>query len=376
MKRLLRIAFSAALLFLFENDVGAAEFVAMVQDLNALQNRMALGQAAGDTVAHRFGEAEKWIASADPSLWEDERNVRAGVVYLLSGGSPRALREMRDAGFVSQSVVPLLDAALAYAEGRSEGAKKLMAFDARTFSPILGGHLALVQGGSAIGVDDHLAADLLDLAVLLMPASLVEEASLRRAISFLDPANDGPKVGVVADRYAARYLASPFAPQFWDSFKRISDAVLQKGSDASLLARVESIYDKARPAEQREFYFELCRSAIFAGRFDEARTHLTRAEKAGPDGQGRARFVFYKRALDMLTGTDASAISLTRQAEAFGPQERRLAGIAARVAAALRPPAHDVPAGASPPAHDLPIVAEARRAIDASDASLKRAGSQ
>lgn len=363
-----RNAFVAAL-FLSASTVRGAEFPALIQELNVSQNRMAAGAASVDDVTRRLDEVERWIAASDPSVWQEERNVRAGVVYLLGGGRTQALRDMRDAGFMHASTVPLLDAALDYAEGKQDASKNLLTFDARSFPALLGGHVALVQGGSLIGVDDRRATDLLELAVLLMPASLVEEAALRREVSFLEPESGGRKIAVAADRYEMKYRASPFAAQFWESVRRITDRAAEI-DDKTLLTRLEAVFDKAPQAERREFRLALCRQMVFAGRLDEARTELDSAE-AGADESARRRIAFYRSTLDALASRFAVPESIQREAQALGADERQFASIATNVVARLW--RADEKAAATTGDENLPILGAARRAIAESDALLERA---
>ncbi|PPD45591.1 MAG: hypothetical protein CTY15_04205 [Methylocystis sp.] len=358
----------AALLLFMSSAAHAADFPAMVHDLNGLQNRMALGGASSDAVARRSEDIGKWIANANPDVWQDDRNIGAAVVYLLGGGALQALRDMRDAGFIAAPHAPLLEAALAYAGGLDGSGKALMAFDAHTLPPVLGGHLALVQGGWMIGSDKARAADLFDLAILLMPVSLVEEAALRREIALLDPGVEGAKLVRLAHRYASRYLASPFAPQFWEIFKRIAPALFQKVEEP-LRSRIESVIEKATPNERIDLRLALCREAILGGRLDDARRNL--AKTGATDRISRQRAEFYQATIDLLTNAPDPPDLLTSRAASLGAEDRRLAAIASsalkRIASPSAAQQDDSVGGA------LPIFAHAKRALDESDALLKRA---
>ena len=81
------------------------------------------------------------------------------------------MREIHDAGFIVGDEAPLLEAALLNAEGDEGAAERLAAFDPQRYPPLVGGHLALVQGGALVGKDNLQAIAKLDLARLLMPTS-------------------------------------------------------------------------------------------------------------------------------------------------------------------------------------------------------------
>jgi chemotaxis protein MotC len=260
-----RLAWIAMILtmFLSAPDSKALELSEMVRDLNMMQNRMVAGDAAArDDAARQFDLIEKAIDPEDPKPWTEERNMRAAVIYLLSGGESAKLRKIRDAKLFGEEFRDILAASLRYTEGETAD---LMPFDARRYPAMLGGHLALVQGGAIIGKDNLRAVALLDLARLLMPASLVEEAAIRREISLLDPVRENQKLVLLATRYVTKYLASPFAQNFWDEFRTI---VLGEPNASLASSRLDPILDKAPPDQRLDIYLALSRRALLAGSLD------------------------------------------------------------------------------------------------------------
>lgn len=291
----------------------ATEFPDMVRDLNSLQNRMVLGDAkAQPLVARQFDLVEQVIASSDPEIWSDEKNIRAAAIYLLCGGAPAKLREFYEAGFVPAELAPLLDASLNYAEGQADIATKLLlGLDAKRYPPVLGGHLALVQGGSIATVDKTRAAALFDLARLMMPASLVEEAALRREIAVLDPLQDSDKLGLIANRYVSKYLDSPYAQNFWTQLRAIVlDA--SKKSDPALLAIFESALEKASAKDRSDVYLELARRDLLEGRLKAASDRLDKAARGTTAPEMEKRIAAYRAAVQTLSedgGSGRAALS-------------------------------------------------------------------
>ena len=65
----------------------------LIRSLRLLQDRAAQGDSAAYSQQRRLSTlvAEQMMA-ADPSVWDDPTNVRAVVMYVLSGGEPRVLK--------------------------------------------------------------------------------------------------------------------------------------------------------------------------------------------------------------------------------------------------------------------------------------------
>lgn len=364
------------MLLLSAGAAEAADLAEMVRDLNALQNRMAIGDAkARNDAAKQFEAIDAAIAAAEPESWKAERNIRAASVYLLCGGAPAALREIHDAGFAPEGQTQLLDASLRYAEGEIDAHKSLLEIDAKAFPPILGGHLALVQGGSMIGVDNARAIALLDLARLLMPGSLVEEAALRREIALIDPAQHGEKLSLLTDRYVAKYAGSPYASHFWEQFLAIFLDASAK-TEPRILARLEAVLDKAAPGERLDVFLALSRRALLAGRFEEAANRLHKAEATGPGDAARKRIAAYRGVLLALSAEQGA--SALRDIDLLGlkPEEQQLVRVATGVATRLSATVERHGARASPEAAEAdssPIAAKAREALQQSQALLERA---
>ncbi len=105
----------------------------LVRTLQALQDEISRGNLqahnAQPELLKRVGEE---FLKADASVWNDPRNSRAVVTYLLSGGSPQVVGALR-----SRKVLRVddafLDGAIAYIEGRPDEARaRLGGINART----------------------------------------------------------------------------------------------------------------------------------------------------------------------------------------------------------------------------------------------------
>ena len=346
---------------------------------------MAMGGDMAKTASVRqFELIEQSLASLDPAIWKDERNVRAAAVYLLCGGSPAKLRKIYDAKLFPDETGTLLNASLTYAEGKGALASKLLvAFDARRYPAMLGGHLALVQGGLVIATDKAGSVSLLDLARLLMPASLVEEAALRREVAILDPVRDTDKLLLLGSRYVDKYFASPYAMNFWDQLRAAIIAAAPK-MDAATIAKLELLLDKSSAGDKSEFHLTVARAEILAGKLAEADARVAKADGVAETDAARRRVKAYRSALRALSddasraASELAQIDLGQLSRADADMLKRVSGVVARldtVAADKQSMQHasnasDADAATS---FDSPILVAAQQALEQSDALLKRA---
>jgi chemotaxis protein MotC len=325
--------------------------------------------AARDQAARQFELIEQAIDAKDLKIWTEERNVRASIVYLLSGGEPAKLREVQEAKLVGENFRGLLAAALRYTEGETA---ELMAFDPRQYSAMLGGHIALIQGGALIGKDNARAMTLLDLARLFMPASLVEEAAIRREIGLLDPVRDNEKLQLLAIRYVTKYRASPYAQNFWDEFRTVT---LGDANASSSSPSLDVVLDKA-PADQRlDIYLTLSRRALLAGALDWGGDRLAKAEGAASESGARKRVNAYRLAMKAMRGESNASTLRTLDMSGLKPEDIELIKIAAGVSARLDivNDGREKSRNDAQTDEDYPMANAIRKALSQSDELLQRA---
>lgn len=374
MNRLRGVALGVAL-FLAQG-AAAAEFVDMVQALNTQQNRSVLGDPqAAAAAARQLAAIEQAIPSFDPSIWKEDRVARAAAIYLLCGGAPSRLREIFDAQFFSEELGPLIAASLRYAEGESQaGPESIIGFEPRRYPPTLGGHLALVQGGALLDQDAPRAVSLLDFARLLMPASLVEEAALRREVTILDPVLERDKFVKLSERYLRNYRASPFAGNFWSAFQQALEVVSIQ-QDVAELAPFERLVDLADASRRAPFYLSLARKALMEGRAGLAAEKLDKAESAATSATEQARVAVYRTLLRAVAASDLEAVKPLVSPEMKLPREdveaaRIVTTVLTRQTAADVAPSPD--RAAAEKHSDSELIIAARRALQETEPLLNR----
>lgn len=361
----------------------------MVRTLNGMQGELVRkGASAKDATSKQFEDIEQAIIAADASSWKESRNARAAATFLLCGGSHRAIRKIADANLFSERDLPLVSGSLAYAEGRKQDAAKLLlSIDPRAQPVTLGGHLALIQGGLLIGVDNARAQELFDLARLLMPSSLVEEAALRREISIVDALHAPDKFLLLGRRYVTQYGKSPFARNFWNEAGAVTLRVALN-IEEQRLTEFQELFKDGAPATKFEVYMSVARVAILNARVALAAAQTRRAEPFADTETAKKRLKFYSAAIEALSGDfeDATAIIQQIDTRAFSRGDLEMREIVTAAVKRLQSlaesdtPAASVVASMQEPLNrsqsDTSVEASARQALADSEALLQRASRQ
>jgi chemotaxis protein MotC len=192
----------------------------LMRALQELQTQIVSGKArARDEQPRMLADIGRQFTTAAPDAWSDPRNARAAIVWLLSGGSPRSMRTILRAGSFPREEFNLARGALAFAEGRGQQAREiLLPIDVRKLEPVLGSQVALVQAALVLPESLDRSIELLGLARLLAPGSLVEETALRRQISLVGQTSDAETFANLSRQYARRFKQSLYAEEFRASF--------------------------------------------------------------------------------------------------------------------------------------------------------------
>ncbi|WP_158808111.1 hypothetical protein [Beijerinckia sp. L45] len=277
----------------------------MMRALSILQDQIAAGNAIAQVGQVKMIErmAERF-STIDTAVWKDKRNARALVLYLFGGGNAAALDGLISKDDIAKGYEVLFDGAMAYALGNDGAARAaLLPIDARNLPSGLGGHLALVQATLLANQDKTRALQLLDLARLLEPGTLVEEAALRKEMFLIGSTGDLDKFALLARRYQHGFAKSIYAQNFKQlEIKMASD--IGKGDSAESNLRLEQLLNGVERHERQDIYLAVARTAVLDGRPITASFAGTAAEKLSDKADGaeaRAR-VYYGAA--SVVGTD------------------------------------------------------------------------
>ena len=345
-----------------------------VRALQTLQDRIAGGDAASQGAhARAVLRAARVFVKVKAEMWADKRNARALVLYLFSGGDAKTIADAVPIGVVAPSIAELYAGALAYGVGDDSTAReKLMGIDAKVQPGGLGGHLALIQATLAANADKSKAIGLLDLARLLEPGSLVEEAALRKEMSLIGATGDLDKFALLTRRYLGAFGRSSYAQNFRELVARTATEI---GADDTPGAdrRLARLMTGLEPAERRRLYLAIAHAAALAGRMNMATSAGTEARKLsrpGDEDSLRAT-IYYGAAAIVGDNYDDARHQLTDASiDRLGAGDRALRDSALAVAEVIRLPLQ-ADRATTAQASTAEIVSDAERSLGASDGALK-----
>lgn len=356
----------------------------LVRTLQSLQNEA----AAGNRTAHAAQgklllDLERAMLGQPPEAWDDPRNTRAAVQYVLSGGQPGVLTELVKRGEPVGLPKGLAEGALAYVMGDNGQARALlMALDPASLHESLAGHLALVQATLVLRNDQKRALQLLDQARLASPGSLVEEGALRRVVFIAAEINDLDRLEKATAQYMRRFDRSVYADNFRQAFAT-GLVRFDIGRDPEKFPRLVATLRAFDREQQRSVLLIIARDALVRGRFEQARRAADEVARIpGADQATIARASLYRAASRLGIDKADGALETLRKIDAnrLPPAEKDILQAALRVATHIV----DVPAGttrtpaATPEPADLDprvkrivtaaerSLAEAQRLLDAS----------
>jgi len=255
----------------------------LVRRLRAVQDEIAQGSAeAHEHQSTLMKELGALLPILPVAVWDDVRNVRAAIFFVLSGGNPAVLRVVNGrpkSEFVERRV---LRAALAYGEGRVVDAMGLMQkVDARNLDPLLGGIFALIQGTLITKKDPIRAIQFFDQARLLSPGTLVEEAALRQEILLIAKEGEVERFDVLSSQYARRFPNSLFAQSFRRHlFAGIARKNFKRAEE--WMSRTETELMRVPGPERLGLYLAMAEEATKDGNLDVARFAAAKARELAP----------------------------------------------------------------------------------------------
>ncbi|BCH60688.1 chemotaxis protein [Agrobacterium vitis] len=235
----------------------------MLRSLQFVQDSVVRGDhSAADMQRFLLTRIDKRLRTAAPSDFEDPRNVDAALIYTMSGGNPATLDYLvaRDVdGHFDNRVSDMLRKYLS-------GKGVLVASSLGEMVPLyqngrVGPYIALVAGNVTLVKDPAAALKFFDIARLVAPGTIVEEAALRRSFQIAMDTGQNGRAMAYANRYVRRFLYSPYASQFADLLVQLvvdHFSELDKNDILATLATMD-------PDRQREVYLRIARRATING---------------------------------------------------------------------------------------------------------------
>lgn len=353
----------------------------MVRSLQAVQDRLALGDHAAMPMQRKLLEMiDKRLRETGSEGYADKRNIQALMVYAMSGGNPVTVAAVLSRITIDGSERELGDGILAYLNGDMAAARiRLAQLDPLSLPHEAGAFLALVKGSVSAAEQPAEALKLFDRARLLGPGTLVEEAALRRSVDLAPATGDAERFMLASTQYVTRYLRSPYASQFADSF--VSGVVMLHASIE--LEKIDDITAMMDEDQEQAVYLRIARRAAIEG-FSELSAFAAGKVQHLSDKKDDPRALLYASLSSVATGTAeqirTSLARIDRGQLSQGDRELfdAVSAVAGKLTAArpspVRPAVAPVAVPAATPAADAPadaLVAETRRKLDEIDKLLE-----
>lgn len=324
----------------------AQSISAMAADLQRLQVQIAAGdKSAYAAQQERLNAIGAAIGAAKPEVWKSKDEADAVIIYLLSGGQPRDVVQLLQSGAVPESETPFMRGAVAYILGNEADAEKLLGgLDPRRLDLRLAGQVAFAQSVLQTSRDEKKAIALLDLARLLAPGCLVEEAALRREILLLNGEHDADRVALLSRQYANCFGRSVYADGFLQS---LAAAIVQSGVAESLpnYQKFTPFISALAPEVRRGFLLTIARAEALNGKFAVAGAASADALRDSPsDSAEEARAKLYQAAARIMSPEyDDGVAELQSVAQSkLDRADQALLGAVRSVASYLREPPAEI----------------------------------
>lgn len=349
----------------------------LVRTLQSLQNEAAAGNRAAHAAQGKLlGDLEHAMLAQAPEIWDDQRNTRAAVQYVLSGGQPGVLAELLKREEPAGLPKGLADGALAYVMGDTGKARALlMPLDPASLHESLAGHLALVQATLILRSDQKRALQLLDQARLLSPGSLVEEGALRRAVFIAAEINDLDRLEKATAQYMRRFDRSVYAENFRQAFAT-GLVRFDIGRDPEKFPRLVATLRAFDREQQRSVLLIIARDALIRGRFEQARRAAEEVARIpGADQATIARASLYKAASRIGIDKADGALETLKKIDAnrLPADEKDILQTALRVAANIVDTPADTTQTPTATAEPADLDPRVKRMVTAAQRSLAEA---
>jgi chemotaxis protein MotC len=314
---------------------------AMLRSLQFVQDSVAMGDHSA-TEMQRFllQTIDERLKSAPPAIFKDPRNVDAALIYAMSGGNPATLELL-----VARDVDGNFDSRVAdilrkYLSGKGTlVAQSIAAMVPEYRGTRIGAYLALIGGNVTIPRDPLAALGFYDIARLEAPGTIVEEAALRRSLAIAVEDGDAGRGVDYAQRYARRFLHSPYASQFAD----LLVSLVVKRADSIGEEAIQETFAMMDTERQKEAYLRLSRLAAISGKDSLARMAALKVKGLSPamPDQPEVQANLYESLSNIGTPDVVSAIETIGQIpEAqLSDRDKALLGAARAIAEqVVRPP--------------------------------------
>ncbi|MEN3794418.1 hypothetical protein [Fulvimarina sp. MAC3] len=348
----------------------------VIRSLQYLQDQAARGNSAAlgvqRRILKRFGPSLK---VRPHEIWQDKRNVRAIVLFVLSGGPSEPLSELYRQRVFPEEDMQLIQGVLAYANNQMEDAEaKLSSIDLEHEETVFAAQIQLALAQLRQGSDPAGSLAALEQVMLAAPGTLLDEAALRLGVMLAEDAGETEKADRYARQYFDRYAASVYAGNFRARFSAVySDR--PKGSEEQTLQTLSDTLRLLPDDQKLAMYLSVGRRALVGGNLELAAEASAKALSMGVGTPADRQRALLYRIASTLSSLDAGEILASLDAiddDQLHPADRALKEAALDVVNAIRKPAEIASSeGEADEAPENQTLARAASLIDAIDKDLE-----
>jgi chemotaxis protein MotC len=284
----------------------------LVRALRSIQDEIASGSVEAHEKQRRLmRDMSQQMRALPVGVWDDVRNVRSAIFFVLSGGDPAVLKLVIGRERTPHVERRLVKGALAYGEGRLiDSLALIQKMEARKLDASLGGMVALIQGTLTAKKDAQKALAYFNEARLLAPGTLVEESALRQQIMILARDGEVEKFDQLASQYSRRFPRSLFARNFRQQF--FAGVARQSFKRASeWISRTDTELKKVPVSERAGLYLAIAEEALKVGNIGMAQFAAGKArEFADAGSRSLQRATLYEGAAMVATADFEKGLAL------------------------------------------------------------------
>jgi chemotaxis protein MotC len=287
----------------------------IIRRMSALQDRISAGDVEiSERLEVVVADIDRQLKAFPVDVWKDARNRFALIKFTLSGGNPERLRSIAEKRLFIEAEIPLALGALAYAEGHRKIALTYLAkVDTEKLGPSLAGQVTFIKAIVTAETDIPAALRLSDLARLLSPGTLVEEAALRFSIELNIATGDKQSLETSSARYVRRFQKSKFATAVLSQIAAFA-AAYDYPATPKRKAWLERFSSELGLERRAEFFVVMAESGL---RFGKLATAAYAARIAAASGADHALVLAYEGAAMAVSPDPTQGLALMSAAEAF-----------------------------------------------------------
>ncbi|MEP3199759.1 MAG: hypothetical protein ABJO57_17920 [Lentilitoribacter sp.] len=241
----------------------SAPLYTLVRSLQYVQDTVVSGDfSAMEMQRFLLEQVDRKLREAQPEDFDDPRNVDAALIYAMSGGNPKTLDlvvAQDKYGYFDEEITSIMRA---YLNGLIPTTKKPIEEIVDDYlNTAIGPYVALIAANVKAAAKDLKAVELFDLARLVAPGSLIEEAALRRSILISINHSKFDKALSLAHIYARRFNKSPYNVQF---SQLIIEMIVQNLDNIDEVL-VDEVISYLPVTQQKAIYLRISRTGVVNG---------------------------------------------------------------------------------------------------------------